>query len=260
MSTIDFEKQLRSIAGGMEYPHTPDIAGSVSARLQGSARPRLTSRTLARPLVLAVILLLSLMLIPPVRAAVLEFIQIGIVRIYRAGPVPAPQQVPSATMPVTAPAGPTLPSLIPLLEKMAGETTLPEAQQMTVYPILLPTGLGEPDRVFVQDANGPVTILVWTDPQEPDRILMSLHFIPRGSWAVEKMGPAAVEETLVNGRRAVWAVGPYLVRMKNGDLDVSRLIDGHVLIWEAGGITYRLETGASMEEAVRIAESLEPVP
>ncbi len=30
MKEMDFETQLRSIASGMEYPPTPDIAGSVS--------------------------------------------------------------------------------------------------------------------------------------------------------------------------------------------------------------------------------------
>jgi hypothetical protein len=39
-------------------------------------------------------------------------------------------------------------------------------------------------------------------------------------------------------------------------MDFRRLVEGQVLIWEADGITYRLETELSMEEAVAIAESL----
>jgi hypothetical protein len=46
----------------------------------------------------------------------------------------------------------------------------------------------------------------------------------------------------------------------NGDLQYRRMIDGQVLIWEGDGITYRLETDLSLEEAIRIAESLEPLP
>jgi hypothetical protein len=34
------------------------------------------------------------------------------------------------------------------------------------------------------------------------------------------------------------------------------LIEGHVLIWKEGDITYRLETDLPVEEAVKIAESL----
>ena len=278
MKDMDFETQLRSIASGMEYPPTPDIAGSVAGRLRGP-RPRLMNRTLARSLVFVLVLLASLLLIPPVRAAVLDFIQIGIVRIFRAEPVPVPPpaQIPSIMVPVTAtPAtaqtaldpftatsAATPSSLILLLEQVAGETTLQEAQQTAGYPILLPTypvGMGEPDLVFVQDAEGPMTILVWLNPQQPDQAKMSLHFIPEGSWAVEKFSPVAVKETSVNGGEAVWAVGPYPLRLRNGDLQIQRMVDGHVLIWEKDGVTYRLETNASMEEAVRIAESLQPIP
>lgn len=261
MNEMDFETQLRSIAGGMEYPPTPDIAGTVAARLRKVSRPRLMNRTLGRSLVLAVVLIASLMLIPPVRAAVIEFIEIGVVRIFRSDP--APEQVPSTMTPVTATPDTTEPSVIPFFEELAGETTLTGAQERVEYPILLPTyppELGEPDRVFVQDANGLMTILVWIHPQQPDRVKMSLHQIPEGSWAIEKVSPTVIEETEVNGRQAVWTVGPYPLRLFNGDLQFRRMIDGQVLIWEVDGITYRLETDLSLEEAIRIAESLEPIP
>ncbi|HJS18913.1 MAG TPA: hypothetical protein VJ785_09190 [Anaerolineales bacterium] len=263
MNEMDFETQLRSIASGMQYPPTPDIAGSVAARLRTPNRPRLVKRTFARSLVIALILLTSLMIIPPVRAAVIEFIQIGIVQIFRPDPAPAPTEIPSTMIPQTATPAPTLPSLIPLLEDMAGETSLTGAQQRTGYPILLPSyppELGEPDHVFVQDADGPMTILVWIDRQNPNQVLMSLHLIPEGSWAIEKFSPAIIQETEVSGQRAVWTVGPYPIRLFNGDLEFRRMINGHVLIWEEDDITYRLETDASLEEAVRTAESLEPTP
>jgi hypothetical protein len=104
-----------------------------------------------------------------------------------------------------------------------------------------------------------MTILIWIDPQEPDQVRMSLHIIPPGSWAVEKMDPARIDETTVHGQRAIWAVGPYPIRYSNGNIDFVRMVSGHVLIWTDGDITYRLETEATLEEAVQIAESLEPV-
>lgn len=279
MNQMDFETQLRSIAGGMEYPATPDIARAVAARLQASPRPRLMNRTLARSVAIAVLLLLSLLIIPPVRAAVIDFIQIGVVRIFRTEPVPAPPptQLPSKMVPVTAtPAttlsaprpftatpAPTSSALIPLLEQMAGEMTLAQAQKAVDYPILLPTypaGLGEPDRVFVQNAGGLMTVLVWTDPGDPDKVKVSLHLIPEGSWAIKKVDPGAIQETQVNGRYAIWADGPYVLLMQNGDMQYTRMIQGHVLIWAEGKMTYRLETDTSMEEAIKIAESLQPMP
>jgi hypothetical protein len=43
-------------------------------------------------------------------------------------------------------------------------------------------------------------------------------------------------------------------------MQFERLINGHVLIWAGLDVTYRLETDLSLEEAVKIAESLEPIP
>jgi hypothetical protein len=152
--------------------------------------------------------------------------------------------------------------LIPILEKLAGEMTLEEAQKAVNYPILLPSypaDLGQPDRVFVQEAEGKMTILVWIDPQKPSQVLMSLHLIPAGSWAIDKFDPALVQETRVNGQRAIWAVGPYPLRLRNSDLQYMRLIEGHVLIWTDGDLTYRLETESSVEDAIRVAESLKPI-
>jgi hypothetical protein len=260
-----FEQELISIAKGLDYPRTPNIAGGVTRRLRPSARPRLLSRRFAWSLALLLVLFTSLMLIPPARAAILEFIQIGIVRIFRAEPTPStpPQQeVPMTMVPLTATPAVTAEPLIPILERLAGERTLEEAQRVVDYPILLPSyppNLGPPDRVFVQNADGDMTVLVWIDPQQPNQVLMSLHFIPSGSWAIEKMNPALVEETTVNGQRAIWAVGPYPLRFSNGDLDFVRLVGGHVLIWTDGDLTYRLETDLGLEEAIQIAESLEPI-
>ena len=261
-----FEKQISSIAKRLDYPRTPDVAGSVMKRLSAKGKRtrgdgRFVSRRLAWSLTVILILVSSLMLIPPARAAILEFIQIGIVRIFRAEstPVTPQQEIPSI---VTATPVVTSEPLIPLLERLAGETTLAEAQQVVNYPILLPaypSDLGEPDRVFLQEADGDMTFLIWIDPEEPDQVLMSLHIIPPESWAVEKIDPARIDETTVHGQRAIWAVGPYPIRYSNGNIDFVRMINGHVLIWTDGEITYRLETALDIEEAVRIAESLEPI-
>ncbi len=255
-----FEQQLFSISRGLDYPRTPDISGSVKRRLHASARPRFVSRRLAWPLVILLSLCSSLMLIPPARAAIIEFIQIGVVRIFRAEPTKSAPT--NQEFPLTATPGPTTQPLIPMLENLAGEMTLAEAQQTVDYPILLPSyppDLGQPDRIFVQEADGKMTILVWVDAQHPDKVLMSLHFIPSGSWAIRKMGPQIIQETTVNGRPAIWAVGPYPLLLSNGNMDFIRLIDGHVLIWADGDITYRLETSLSLEEAVKVAESLQPI-
>jgi hypothetical protein len=277
MTELEFERQLQSIGNGMEYPRTPDVAGYVMARLGKSKRSRFISRRLAWSLTTMLVFLSSLMLIPTVRAAVIEFIQVGIVRIFPQPVEPTPEGIVTATpqnvikpsekptsitFPTATPTT-TLPLLIPFLDQIAGETKLADAQKTAPYPILLPTypaDLGLPNHVYVQDADGVMTILVWTDPQEPEHVTMSLHFIPAGHWAINKFGPVVVEETEVNGQKAVWAVGPYPLVMRNGDIQFDRMINGHVLIWAHEDITYRLETELPLEEAIKIAESLQPVP
>ncbi len=269
-----FENQLSSIAKRLDYPRTPDIAGFVMTRLRTSTDSRFISRPLgpawgkrlAWSLTIILILFSSLMLIPPARAAIIEFIQIGIVRIF-----PRPTEPPIDTIHTATPdiltratSTPSLPSatLIPSLSRIAGKTTLAAAQEKVDYPLLLPTypvDLGPPDYVFAQDAEGTMTILVWLDPRQPNQVLMSLHFVPQGSWGIEKAEPRVIEETNVNGQRAIWAVGPYPLKLRNGDLDFTRLIEGNVLIWADGDITYRLETAQTLEEAIKIAESLEPI-
>lgn len=263
MNEPEFEKQLRSIAKEMEYPHTPDIAGSVMPRLRPSPRPRLFSRPFAWSLTMLLILLLSLMLIPPARAAIIEFIQVGIVRIFPA-PVQSPATAtPESITPTTATPAAQSSTLIAFLDQIAGETKLANAQEIVTYQLLLPTyppELGLPNHVYLQDANGAMTVLVWVDAQQPGRAVMSLHFIPEGTWVIEKFHPTIIKETEVNGRPAVWAVGSYPLMLRNGDMEFTRLVDGHVLIWVDGDITYRLETDLPLEEAIRIAESLRPAP
>ncbi|MEO5886490.1 MAG: hypothetical protein ABIQ77_02410, partial [Anaerolineales bacterium] len=204
-----FEQRLISIANGLDYPHTPDIAGSVMTRLRPSTPPRFFYRKWAWSLTIMLVLFSSLMLIPPARAAIMEFIQIGIVRIFPRTVEPTVETIRTATAESTTPmtATPSLLSstLIPGLSRIAGETTLAGAQQRVDYSILLPTyppELGKPDHVFVQNVEGEMTILVWLDPQRPEQVLMSLHFVPLGSWAIDKAEPRVIEETTVNGQRA----------------------------------------------------------
>jgi hypothetical protein len=196
-----------------------------------------------------------------VRAQLLEFIQIGAVRIWLANPTPGSTQAP-ANLPAHGPSsGPTLASSpaatvdLPL----SGATTLAQARQKAGFPLRLPTypaSLGEPAAAYYQNLGGPVVVLVWMDPNDPAKVTLSLQMIGKGSYAVEKFQPPIVAYTQVNGHPAVWTEGPYLLQEKSGEPGLLRLLKGHVLIWKDGDITYRLETSLTVDEAVKIAGSL----
>ena len=264
MSEMDFENRLHSIAMKMEYPRTPEIAGFVTARLQPVTKSRVVSKGWAWSLTILFVLFLSLSLIPPARAAILEFIQIGIVRIFPR-PIGAPVEIPRTATPESINPATATPrsdayDLLLDLNRLAGETTLANAREKVPYEILLPTGFEEPDYAFLQEADGFMTILVWLDPNDPEKILMSLHFIPEGSWLIRKLQPNVIKETQVKGQRAFWTVGSYFLILTNGNTEFTRLMDGNVLIWEGDRVTYRLESNLSIQEAIKIAESLKPIP
>jgi hypothetical protein len=272
------EFKIGEIARAFPYPPTPDISGGVTRRLaqQGALRRRpVPSRRLAWALLVVAILFGALLAVPPVRAQILEFIQVGIVRIFvgERTPTPAPDKS-EPTQPAGGGESPDEATPLPggqeimtptpgALLDLDGQVTLDQARAEVDFPILAPTypeGVGLPDGVFLQDMGGQTLIMVWMDPERPDQVLFSLHELGPGSYSAEKVQPAILEQTVVNGETAYWTTGPYLFRLKNGDHVIRRLIRGHVLIWADGEITYRLETSLALEEAVRMAESLRPIP
>jgi hypothetical protein len=266
------DERIKETARSFRYPPTPDVTGVVLKRLEGGGRPRAQWRNAWAIVTLVFLLLAILFAVPGVRAEIVRFFQVGVVRIFPPAPPPTalpslPQSpmtaTPLATFPVTATsqAGdtPDGPSHQVTFADIAGETTLESAQARVSFPIRLPTypeDLGTPERVFVQE-NNLMVILVWSDPADPTGARLSLHEIGQGSLLVGKFEPRVIQETQVNGHYAVWAEGPYLVQLTNGDIDFRRTVAGNTLIWEEQGITYRLESNVALEEALKIAESLE---
>jgi hypothetical protein len=274
----EWEARLRATARTFPYPPTPDIARAVRSRLDAESARRLKPRPRLAWAVIAVLLILGgLLAVPQVRAAVVQFLQIGAIRIFLTEPTPtmtptltpSPSPLPPAAVTSSAipteepPAATPQPTPTPLSSvlDLAGETTLVEAQAQIDFPIHLPSypsDLGPPDRVFLQDLGGPVVVLVWLDPDQPDRVRHSLHQLGPGTFG-QKLQPLVIQETTVHGQPALWTEGPYLLQFQRGGQVVYEgqlLVTGHVLVWVEEDITYRLETDLSLEEAIQIAESL----
>jgi hypothetical protein len=140
---------------------------------------------------------------------------------------------------------------------------LSEAQALLPFPIRQPTypaDLGQPDKVFVQEMNDgePVVILVWLEPDNLEEVRLSLYQIGNDEFAF-KQTTRLVQETTVNGEWAIWVEGPHLLQLVDSGRQPWLFVEGNVLIWAEENQTYRLESGLSMEEAVRIAESMERI-
>jgi hypothetical protein len=262
-----WEESVRQTASALAYPSTPDVAEQVMVRLTTTQRTRLHPRTRRLQPVWVIGLLLALLIgllaVPPVRAAILEFLQIGAVRIWLVEPTPVPTSASSGERSSTGPRSTAQPSATPLrsLFDLAGETTLAEAEANAGFAIRLPTypsDLGPPDGVFYQELGGPVVVLVWLNPEQEDKALFTLHILGERAIA-EKGNPPVVITTTVKGNEAAWAEGPYMLAYGQGgqeDWRMRYLVSGRVLIWVEDGLTYRLESDLSLQEAVRMAESL----
>jgi hypothetical protein len=255
-----WEDRVQRVARTFVYPPTPDLVDAVQRRLIERRSAPDTFRRLrpAWAIGLAVVLLLAgLLTVPPVRAAIREWLQIGAVRIWLVEPTPTASSL--------APAPPTIPTPLTSLFDLAGATTLADAQSKATFPLRLPTypaDLGDPDGVFFQELGGDAVIFVWLDAAQPARARLSLHILGPNTFA-EKGNSTRLEQTTVNGQPAFWTEGPYMLAYRRGtaaDLDMRRLIEGHVLIWREGDLTYRLETDLPLPEAARVAESLVTIP
>jgi len=260
----DWEKRLQTYATDFPYPPTPDIASGVAWQFQQPGKGSASRHRLlvVRLTLVIIVIAAALLSVPAVRAAVIEFLQIGAVRIFPNRPAPTVTVTPLPPAGVIQPATQApaeTPTSLAAMQDLAGETTLEAARLKSGFTLPLPdypAGLGPPDHVYLQDSGDAFVILAWMDPEAPQSVLLSLQFIGPQSWMIRKYQPQVVQETRVGEHAAIWVVGPYPLIMSNGEVELQRLVTGHVLIWQEGGITYRLESDYSLSEALKIAASL----
>jgi len=146
-----------------------------------------------------------------------------------------------------------------MLDGLAGETTLEDAQLRAAFEILVPAhpaDLGPPDRVFVQDLAGTTVLLAWSS-SDPGGVRLLLYELSAESWGLKKLDLQRIQAAEVDGEPAIWATGPYLLLYANGEVVEQRIVGGHALIWESDEVTFRLESDLELVDAIRIAESLE---
>jgi hypothetical protein len=289
------ERALRAIGEQLAYPPTPDLARNVQARLAAGPPARRSAlaswfaapfvRRLAFALVLSIALVGAVLVLSPgVRNAVADRLGVPGIVIEYATPTAAviqPSVTPTtANAPAGTPATPgtstqptTTPTPASVGERLGlgRRVTLEEARAAVSFTVVLPSdpSLGPPDEVYLglPPLSGQVSLVWLPRPGLPEASttgvgLLVTQFRAGIDGGFAKKIPSdktIVRSVIVNGRSGYWIEGEphnFFYDHPGGTIPERPRLAGNVLLWEQGGITYRIEGPRTLEEARRIAESL----
>jgi hypothetical protein len=145
------------------------------------------------------------------------------------------------------------------------DTTLDAARRALPFEPVLPGEAGAPDRLLLdRDREGsPVLTAVYGDDVGA-RLLLTQW--PASVVLFDKLLTHYARSRYVDveGAPGIWIEGGdhavfYLGRSA-GESRVAGYLTGNVLVWQRGRLTYRLELGGSLDEALELARSLRPPP
>ena len=250
----ELERRLAQLGRELDWPATPDLTRSVTARLPAS--PPRTSRVppagFRRSLAIAVVGLLVLAggvmaAVPSVRDSVLEFFGLQGATVERREELPP------------------IPELRPLV--LGDRVTLAAAGDSVGFDPLVPRAAGRPDAVYV---NGRKAVSLAYRPRSgmPESGSTGLGLLVtefRGDVAPEYIGKIAqeatvIEELRVDGARALWMEGAphvFFYRRPDGTLAEDGLrIAENVPLLERGPLLIRLEGAFGRARALDLARSL----
>lgn len=285
LSDDDLGGALRQLGTGIAYPSPlattpdgPDLAVRVRQQIVASGADRAVTRRrrpffawpglsrggrpMRRSLVLAIAALLVL-------AAIVGAVGLGLpgIRIIF-GDVPSPGPSPT-TGPGASPSLGATP-LGPLGSDLGLGSALPldEVERLAGIDLLLPTdpAIGPPNVAYIA---GSRATLVWaTRPGLPATEVAGIglllsefagHVDP-GYYNKVLDGETRLTRVTVNGSPGYWISGdPHFFFYIDPDgvpVDETRRFVGDTLIWSIGDVTYRLESGLDMDDAIALAESL----
>ena len=259
----DIERRLAELSERIDFPATPPLAVAASARI-AAAPPRSASawsrlpRPRPQPLfvtgLLAVVLLIAAVLLglsSGAREVVADRLGIGGVDIDIA---------PTATL---SPLGADLAlgTRTTLSAAESGLGFLPAGPPVTLY--------GAPEDVYVGDLPAGKAISYVYRPRDglPEvgasgvgMLIIQFEGDTDAAFFGKQLDASQLEVVTVGGWSGVWISGaPHVFYYKDaqGVIQQETLrLAGNVLIWEANGVTLRIESALGRDEAIRIAEAM----
>jgi hypothetical protein len=278
----ELEAALVDLGTAVDLPPTPDLATAVGARLRASVLPaaaasreapvpmvrrRPVVRSLRRSLVLAAAVTLLL-----VGGALgvrfgLQLLEIEF------GPLPSVSAPPAST---ASPAEGVTPGASVEAGARLGlglRSTLDDAVEGAGFPLLVPTGLGLPDEVFLGGTalRGQVAFGYLPRADLPaDDLLAGLGLlITQNKGRLDEglvhkivdMNAGTVVSLEIDGAPGVWIAGePHMFWYLDPDGQVIAGSDRRVsdtLAWQRDGILYRIEGAGTLERALEIARTMQ---
>jgi hypothetical protein len=243
----ELERALLALGRELAVPDAPDLVPAVRERLEPRGERHRAwfagRRRLALAVVIAVVAVLGATLaVPDARSALFRFLSIGGERIELVE---------------------ELPDIQPLedLELQLGErVTFADARARSDFEL---RELEEtPDRVYLGD-RGTVWFLYGTPADV--RLLVAqtpLLTVDEPGLLKKLARESQIEEVSVDGARGVFLTGPphflFLIDRDGQVVEASARLAEDVLIWDVGGVAYRLEGDFERDEALELARSLRP--
>jgi hypothetical protein len=223
---VNLEQELRSVQ--IEWPETPTLRPELEPR-----------RSWRRPLVLALaVVALAVAIafaVPPARSAILRFFHLRGVTIERVGTLPN-----ATAQSLEAGLGP--------------ERSLNDAARVAGFTPVLPPG------VDVRRAYARLGVIAI--PLGGGRLLTELSFTDLGVSKKFAGSATKIEPVLVNGHDGIWLEGGahVLVYLGPDGVPIAKTLRlaGNTLVWQLGARVYRIEGPLTQEQALRIAESIQP--
>jgi hypothetical protein len=231
----DLVAELRALDRWLDVPDPADQRAAVRSRLARPDHRRLRLRLFIASAVAAAGTVAA---IAPARAAVVDTVD-GLLRV--AG-IEVRQEV-------TPPDLPAHPSPLPSLRS----TALDEARRLAHFPVRAPAALGQPEQVLTADPDTTGAPRVITLTYRAGTVRFDQFDGTTGAFLKTVSGGQWV--TIGTGW-GVWLPGPHAVTYVGRD-GVERTATARLatptLIWEDGGVTYRLEGFSTFAEARAVA-------
>jgi hypothetical protein len=245
----ELEQALRRLGPDLEVPETPDLVESVLARIEPRPGRRWAGerrRWVLAVAVAALALLGATLAIPDARSAFLRVLNIGGERIELVDELPEIEALEDLTG--------------ELFELTLGErVTLEQAQARSDFEL---RELEEaPDRVYLGERG-----TVWYLYGTPEKVRLLVAQTPRvrldAPAVLKKLSGEGtqVEEVSVGGARGIFLSGEphflFLIDERGQAVEASARLAQNVLVWDEGGVAYRLEGDFELDEALELARSL----